>query len=594
MPEIVQTLPPHLKDEDGGAAIPYEGKSFRPSGEWWFDPITGYTFKANGFGYFEGVVLAHGKKIDHEILAVSNMLVVREFPGVKLTKCTEPESPLDVDHLKDLLKWAWDLNRFDAGFVLGKLIRKGIQIAATNKLTDWHIELNGCDVNLSNPVYASDPSHLEILEVRRFSEKEERELKDELTGLASNPEWKLSEEDMKDAQDAADRMLKSRGLERKRIEKKRELKAMTVEERWAAVVTKAKEAGLPSGTVQDVFKRVCADLGVAAELNEKDDENLRKLEKAISLECQLAQRQNKVAAEVAETEVFGEAPSAKADTKPEAEDRDMSYQYEQLLKSVKKQGITQAMLDQWSSEAEGDSQDKFDQVQLKVADYLANLPEKVAKPKAAKTEVKAEPSEEVAPEPTGKLHGIEAEHITNHQDGTVLTFNEVMRRHFNLQCDIEAAKARLKKYTEQQEAVINELENKLNGWAFLYQAQINGVVHDQFMKQRKPDGSFKPATVKTEWATFKRQPQKDAVCIDPKRYQAWLDSIPEDERVFYGEELVIDIQVKGNKKQTMLEVAQGQKRPGWLKLDEPDEIGIPKITLSSTRGESDANEEDVA
>lgn len=198
-----------------------------------------------------------------------------------------------------------------------------------------------------------------------------------------------------------------------------------------------------------------------------------------------------------------------------------------------------------------------------------------------------------APEVPAKEY-LENQTVTNSNTGEILTFNEVMKRWFHLQVKRNTIKLEMEMYVNQCQARLNEIDGQEKGWNFCYLGDVAQLVRQQFARQRKVKGTeveYKPATVKTEYCTFKRTPAAE-VEFDDLAFQAWADSVPEEERVFFGE--IIEVVVKGNKKNAAMAILCGDvdEIPGVKKVEKPEEVGIPKLSLSTPRNVKE-NESDT-
>ena len=153
----------------------------------------------------------------------------------------------------------------------------------------------------------------------------------------------------------------------------------------------------------------------------------------------------------------------------------------------------------------------------------------------------------------------------------------------------------MKMYTDQCKARLNEVIDAENGWLYCYQGAVSDVVREQFEKQKKVDPetkkvTYKPATVKTEYATFKRDPDDLVSVVDEGELAEWARTVPEAQRIFYGD--IIKLEVKVDKKAAMQAVRNGDHEiPGVAKKEGAEDlVGTPKMTLSTPHNKKESEE----
>lgn len=330
---------------------------------------------------------------------------------------------------------------------------------------------------------------------------------------------------------------------------------------WSRLNILAKESGFPGNYIQDLFARVCKSLG------EKEptltEATLKALRENLEAEIQLnnLERASETQEEPAKKPEDVKEPVSQSEENPKQE----SPSVEQ---SIKESGSLDALTK--SSNTGADSVSNAAQ---------SSTPEKPGKKK------KADP--ETAQIKSSTLEDLK---ITNGTTGEVLTFNDVMRRWFVLQIKKATIEVEKQMYVDQCTSRLNEVKTQEQGWEFLYKSEVTRLVKEQFAKQKKETGEYKPATVKTEYCTFKRNPEDSVKLTDEQKFLEWADTVSEEEMPFWGG--IFEPTIKLNKKAAaeLLESGQIEELPGFTVVKEPDSVGEPKLSLSKPRNQKTETE----
>lgn len=490
----------------------------------------------------------------------------------------EPAKQLALGAVKDdsqlemlyaFLNEMYEFNRFWAGLLVTNLSEQGVAIVTIGDAAPG----------------AMHPNELVVESCSGLTKEAIAAVRQKYT----SEEWVMPKDEKKEVDKTHARKLELQEIERQRIADKKRLKEMTEQERnmtaeelhaeWNRLNSVAKTEGFPKNYISDLFNRVCKQLGCEPELS---FETILALRANVEKEVELKNRGRAADTQFAPPPVKQELASNPCP--PEIEKQVAEAQAEVDAKADKHKqrvdeifgpepvapGTTEAPKPAAPEEADHSAQDAT------VATRASGAASE-EKPKRQRAKKGDEGAKET---PTNNLENILVPNISS---GEMITFNLSTKRWFDLQIKKLTIEAEAKAYADQCQARMNEVLDQEKGWSYCYMGGIGDVVREQFQKQQKPDGTFKPATVKTEYCTFSRDPQDAAVVIDNVKLQAWAEALPEEERIFFGD--IIEVVTRANKKEAVKALGSGQvdELPGVIKIENPDPIGTPKLGLSTPR-----------
>lgn len=575
---ILFKLPAHLEKFEHVSPKPMTSSEVCDMGECWIDPKTETVFWANGFGYFE-----------------SGAWVVSEHPDLPLKRFDEYQDEISTKEFVALIEDVKEMGH-DSSFGLGRVLKA---------LTSYGVKWTTVEEQLVRaewPVtfYTSLSGFTKAIEQRARKRFEAMSVGHKMAADIKKPKG------VENAMTATDFRIK-----------------------WDACVDKLDRAGLePFGLINDLLKRVCADLGCPVELNEQ------------SIEALVTAVDNEVAVSgyVPPVEQEPATPSEQIDINSFAKDFGSDSKSAKLVEDVlarrearkkDKQDDQPQQMDllrelekavEPTSESEMQSEDpavrlwyihelaqnagitkeevKQIHESLTVNDLgmtfevLDALHEAIVelcetrkaldevdpspKPKGKKSsKPKKESNVTELPMPPKEL--MYAKTVTNRSSGEVKTFEEAMRL---IKTQLEWAE-----YYENQAKIAKRI---VAGYYFCYWSDIHEIVHAQFKRQHRGNGLFKPGTVETSVGVFKRKAKEKspaANCTNKAEFQMYLDELTPEEAVLRGDALKMVFVPDKDKIAT--QVANGIKWPGWEKappaLDEEDEDIVGDIWLEGNK-----------
>lgn len=153
---------------------------------------------------------------------------------------------------------------------------------------------------------------------------------------------------------------------------------------------------------------------------------------------------------------------------------------------------------------------------------------------------------------------------------------------------------------DEYEADMKQLEDMENGWNACYKAEIEMLLINEFKARRyvhpeTGEVEFKPATIKLNWVSAKRQSVKGGPhCEDRERFKLFVDdlkkpevrteflqSLTPEQKVLFGKCFKQSVSIDWNACE--IAVRNGVKLPNWI-IQQKDDIGTPKLHFSKPRG----------
>lgn len=563
-------FPKHLEKLSGASPVPIDGVKFRPAMEEWFDPVTETMFWANGRGYFE-----------------SGAWGLPEIPGTPLVPYQK--------HMGSLTPPPKSLGGTTYGFDQYKELVADIQKLAppaTGPTMDpphWWMQQILRElfprfgvtyrVEFFNDGEIDDPTHF-FTNIKGYTEAIDKrvrryfQFKYDASKMIPNFE--------------PTKKVKEKGLKRMSEEEK-------LSTQWSEMADKWEEAGLLYNDMIDLFNRVCSDANVANELSE---ETMALFRTAYDKDMALATKQEEIGSESeqseevtepAKTEEPAEFPSLNEKDAIELERRQaiwldiqerakaagVSEQIKELHQAIGKDNA----LDELTLGALEETLQKLIKEQ-QAASTPAPSPAEKAK-KTRKKSTKTEKVEEIIEDPP--YEEFFESPCTNTKYGDVEPFSEVMSR-----VDYHV---RMRTYHERK---IKKHNKSINGIFFLFWGSILEIVHAQFMRQRRADGTFKPPTVETKWGVFRRKavPNGGPTCTDKAKFSNFLANMTMEERAMYGDAIQVQFTMTDSAAAAL--VNQGVDVPGWSDLPvDPDADPVGTIYLNNTKTQLNDLKEDI-
>lgn len=446
----------------------------------------------------------------------------------------------EIAKLRKFLYEMWDFNRCSAWWVVKALNESGADIVGEPGLEQYVelYEIKKCiglteqriDIVRELMVKESEREPCDFFPTPGFHSRETRNELDQLKATdLINRRIVMAE------QKAKGKLKEMREQENDAMDTEEE--EMDLTEEWTRLSNLCKSNGFPDNYIQDMLARTCQKLDVELGLTRM---TILALEAELIKEFEL-KNLKRASESAAPPPVKAEAPKQEAPSKEKA--------------------------DAIAQEVFGGTADD-------------------AKPK----QKRAKKGDEGAKEnPTNPIENIL---VTNRSTGEVKTFNAVTKSWFDLQIKKETIEIEMEHYVAQCKARLKEVEDNEAGWHYCYDGGVSDAVREQFAKQRKDDGTYKPATVKTEYCTFTRDPEDQVQIVDKGRLQAQIENVPEEQRIFWGD--VIKVEVKCDKKELVKAVLRGDldvaDLNGVVKLEQADPVGTPKMSLTKPKNSAKSEE----
>lgn len=546
---ILFKLPAHLERFENCAPESIaKTDHFCEMGAAWIDPVTETVFWANGCGQFE-----------------SGEWRVNEHPDLPLTKFDEGEDfPLDANQFVRLVDDVKQMGH-DSTFGFGRVL---------NALKSYGVKWTTVEEQLVKGEYpvrfftglSNFTSSVDQRARRRFGAMAEGHI---LAGQFVRPKG------TEDGMTATDLRMK-----------------------WDQCVEKLDAAGLDVHVlIIDLLKRICADLGCPVELNErsicylvpavdneilvsgyvppveedeptaqididsfatkfKSDSDSAKLVEDVKARRDARKKEREGADQQAPAEPGSEMQSEDPEVRlwfihSIAADAGITKEeVKQIHESmtVNDLGMTFEVLDALHEAILELSEIRKNAQSSEAPDVAADT----AKPKGKKGTKKESNVAELSV-PSKEL--MYEKRVSNHTSGTNHTFAEVMTWIRNKQADAE--------YYEKEAKAARAA---VAGYLFCYWSDIYEIVHQQFTRQHRGNGVFKPATVATKFGTFKRKAHPEppiASCTNRAEFQSYLDELTPEEAELRGDG--VKMVFVPNEDFIAAQVADGIAWPGWEK-----------------------------
>lgn len=379
---------------------------------------------------------------------------------------------------------------------------------------------------------------------------------------------------------------------------------------WERLVEKCRQHGMDASNLYDLLDRICRDMKCEFGLS---PESVEKLEEALNQECSLLSKvketEEKAAAEKNEekakilaerTQIIFELFGKNLENAKELAETPVAF-YQAILAKAKAHNIEFVELEkmhenltlpgvdsmefntlcslseainsaievrdnpgQESAKEESSLPAPNENKEEEASGQSQSEPEADAKPPAKKRTRKStkakqpkEAAEPVAP-PFERIHDLP---ISNRSNGEVKTFETVMAQFHQLRRWLDYYKAKIK-----------EVESKMHGWNYCYWSGVEEIIRQQFEYQKRPDGTFKPATVTTPFGKFSRKDESGPQCIDKTKYELWQKEMEPEEAAAYGD--AVDVVCKANDKEIAKLIEDGMAIPGWANIENTDPIGL--------------------